>query len=188
MRLRMFFYGSAFVLLSGYVGSTQAQTQVSACQTVFPEIIVTDKQDLSLNVLKSSQPHAFYQTETVDGKRAYSQIYRSDMCQIKVSFEPQTVGRMSDNKVKRYIKAKTYFKITQQDSKKIEKKRFFYNVGTQPDQIDSLMIAGTDEYIVQIRMTCYPFASLSQSENEKVVVQMSEEIAKTIMPVLKDCQ
>ena len=188
MRLRIFFYGCTFMIISGYVSSVQAQTQISACQSALPEMIVTDKQNPSLNVLKSSQPYAFYQSETADGKKSYSQIYRSDMCQVKISFEPQTVGRMSDNKIKRHIKEKTHFQITGQDSKKIEKKRFFYNIGVKSDQIDALMMTGTNARIIQIRTTCYPFVALNQNENEKIVVRMSSEIAKAIMPILKDCQ
>lgn len=188
MRLRMFLYGCAFIFIGGLVGSVQAQTQVSSCQRALPELIVTDKQNPTLNLLKSSQPHAFYQNETADGKNVYSQIYRSDMCQVKVSVEPQTVGRMSNNKIKRLIKAKTYFQITYQDSKKFDKKRFYYNLGSQSDQIDALMMTGTDSHIVQIRTTCYPLLSLSKDENENNVVKMSGAVGKAILPILKDCQ
>lgn len=151
-----------------------------------PAEIVIDAKDDTLNFKKGSRSDSFFVTQNEGVADTYRQTYHSELCFASVTHQPAQVGRMSNAKVKRYIKDITHFQITRQDSFKVGSDRFFMNVESVPEQTTVLLVAGQKESFIKIDVTCQIMPDLKQRSNEKTAIYFAKKIAESVMPFLNE--
>ncbi len=151
-----------------------------------PEQIVVDTADDTLNFQKGTRPDSFFTIEDAKLGNGYRQTYHNDICFASITQEPANVGRMSNVKVKRYLKDISQFQVTAQDDYKSGATSFFMNVGATPEQTSVLMLSGKDTSFLKIHVTCQVLPQLSESINRKSTVAWAKKIADAAVSVLNE--
>lgn len=163
-----------------------SSAEITKWQTIlFAPNLEIQTPDSSFRFSKSPHENAF-QTLTENEKTiGVSQDYRNDFCLARISYFNPHLGRLSNTKIKRYLKEKTFFQITHQDSADINENRYHYTIGSYPDQTDILLAGQMKNNILQIRMSCQTSPAFSQKENRQLTMVWAKAIVSQILTQLK---
>lgn len=151
----------------------------------FFENNISVSSDPSLNFAKNPRMELFKTLQANGQTIGYSQAYLNPLCFAAISYFYPNLGRLSNAKIKRYLKDTTAFQITHQNSTHLDDLRLHYMAGAQKDQTDLLMATALKDNILQIRMTCQTQSNLSEKENRKNAVFWSKEMTRRIIENLK---
>lgn len=190
MRLKIFLFGLIACCFS--TATVQAQTEKTALKkpqeltkaSFADTIAVSD--DESMRFVKNPQAELFQALKADEQIIGYAQAYLNPLCFATVSFFYPNLGRLSNAKIKRYLKEETAFQITHQNSTRLDNIRLHYMAGAQKDQTDVLMATDLKDNILQVRTTCQTIPSLNAKENRKRAVFWSKEIARETIENLKN--
>lgn len=151
-----------------------------------PHIEVSGPHETSYFFSKNPRSDSFQTLVDNEETVGVAQDYISDVCLARISYFNPKLGRLSNTKIKRYLKEKTYFQITYQDSSDISGERNHYTVSTHPDQTDVLLVKQTGNNLLQVRLTCQTAASFTQKENRQAAVEWAKTLAEKTASRLKD--
>lgn len=196
MNIKFFIFG----LLSGLLFSIHGHASKEAAAVAFIQPDKMDKShfltDISVNkndafnFIQNPLPELFQLLHDQEGKTVIgaSQSYHNGICLATISYFYPNLGRLSNTKIKRYLKESTNFQITHQDSTHTDTTRFHYMAGDQKDQTDVLMATAVHDNILQVRTTCQPLPHLTQKENRKKTIFWTKDLAQKTLENLKNGQ
>ena len=153
--------------------------------TLFPQNFEVSYPDASFRFSKNSRSDSFQTLKSEEKLIGFSQDYSNSACLARITYFYPNLGRLSNTKLKRYLKEQTPFQITHQDSDQTAGNRYHYTVSAHPDQIDVFLVEQFDNNILQIRLACQTLPALTQKENKRLSVDWAKFIAEKLSTVLK---
>ncbi len=180
--------GFGFCLLILFASSTAcadfSADEITKWQTtLFPQSFEIPFPDASFRFEKNVRADAFQILKDGEKSVGVAQDYKSDVCLARISYFYPNMGRLSNTKLRRYLKEKTPFQITHQDSIDINNKRCHYIISSQADQTDVLLVGQIDNNILQIRETCQTLPARSQKENRRLSLDWAKAVIEKLLTV-----
>lgn len=151
--------------------------------TLFPNAFETPFPDSSFRFEKNARADAFQVLKNEENTIGVAQDYKNSVCFVRISYFYPNMGRLSNTKLRRYLKEKAPFQITHQNSVEINKKRYHYIISSHADQTDVLLISRVENNMIQIRETCQTLPALSQKENRRLSLDWAKIIAEKFSAV-----
>ena len=193
MRLKSLNFGLCLLLpmmtaplVASAVNTDFSIDKITQQQTIlFPQNFEVSSPDNSYRFSKNSRSDSFQTLKTEEKIIGFSQDYLNSACLARISYFYPNLGRLSNTKIKRYLKEKTPFQITRQDSDKTDGNRYHYTVSAHPDQIDVFLVEQFDNNILQIRLTCQTLPALTQKENQRLSLDWAKSMEEKLSTVLK---
>ncbi len=173
-------------LVASAVNTDFSIDKITQQQTIlFPQNFEVSSPDNSYRFSKNSRSDSFQTLKNEEKIIGFSQDYLNSACLARISYFYPNLGRLSNTKIKRYLKEKTPFQITRQDSDKTDGNRYHYTVSAHPDQIDVFLVEQFDNNILQIRLTCQTLPALTQKENQRLSLDWAKSMEEKLSTVLK---
>ena len=193
MRLKSLNFGLCLLLpmmtaplVASAVNTDFSIDKITQQQTIlFPQNFEVSSPDNSYRFSKNSRSDSFQTLKNEEKIIGFSQDYLNSACLARISYFYPNLGRLSNTKIKRYLKEKTPFQITRQDSDKTDGNRYHYTVSAHPDQIDVFLVEQFDNNILQIRLTCQTLPALTQKENQRLSLDWAKSMEEKLSTVLK---
>lgn len=153
--------------------------------TLFPQNFEVSYPDDSFRFSKNGRSDSFQTLKNEEKTVGFSQDYLNSACFARITYFYPNLGRLSNTKLKRYLKESTPFQITHQDSAKTAGNRYHYTISAHPDQIDVFLAEQVDNNILQIRLTCQTLPALTQKENQRLALDWAKSMAEKLSTTLK---
>lgn len=184
---------SAF-LLTGVVcmhnqalAASFSEEKVSACLLGMPPVILISQDMRDLNFSKSPLVDAFWNYESVQKGKGFSQQYENAFCTAKIAFYHDNQGRLSNNKVLRELKDKTTFPFLRQRNLKTSGVKFYGAYGQDDDVSNTLLLANFKNYFLRLRVTCSVLPRFSADEYERKIDEMTTILTEGVVEALDTC-
>ncbi len=157
------------------------------CMQKLPQAVVVDDASRELNFGKSARIDAFWDYEKEEPGAGYVQSYQNGSCFVTVSLYTGDVGRLSNNKIKRELKAAITFRQHWQSSKRIKSFQFVEVGGQEDDLLNLLLLGNYQNRFLKIRAVCQDLPRMTDEKHKDMVVEMMETFTKNIVLELNDC-
>lgn len=153
--------------------------------TLFPQNFEVSYPDASFRFSKNSRSDSFQIVKNEEKTVGFSQDYSNSACLARITYFYPNLGRLSNTKLKRYLKEKTPFQITHQNSLETAGKRYYYTLSAHSDQIDVFSVGQFDNNILQLRLTCQTLPTFTQKENQRLSLDWTQSVAEKLSMILK---
>ncbi len=161
--------------------------RISACLLGMPPVILISQDMRDLNFSKSPLVDAFWNYESVQKGKGFSQQYENSFCRAKMTLYHDNQGRLSNNKVLRELKDKTTFPFLRQRNLKTSGVKFYGAYGQDEDVSNTLLLANFKNYFLRLRVMCSVLPRFSAEEYERKIDDMTTILTEGIVEALDTC-